>query len=348
MLILEQTELYQQRAEHRLGDLDHHLLPGRARVVRAGTEVTVLTYLNMVGESVAAAADTGIDAEVVDLRWLDRASLDWDTVGASIRRTGRVMIAEQGSASTAYGAWLGDEIQRRFHGHLTHPVERVAGGEASPTISRVLERAAIARREEVGVVLRRCVAPLTVTATAPAGSAPDGPLGWEAEVDATALMAFHGRVNSGRETPVPVTALLVKAAGYAVQRHPGMPRGTGPDVAVVGADGGTRVVRDVPGRSLAGCVPTGDPEVGEPSHRVMVSWAAAPGLRDLAPRSRPPAVLALTAQEVRWRPAVVDGEVVPRQVLTIALHADARAVDAIEAARWFETVAQGLAARKRP
>jgi 2-oxoisovalerate dehydrogenase E1 component len=90
---------------------------------------------------------------VIDLRWLDRASLDWDTIGASIKKTNRVVIAEQGARGTSYGGWLADEIQRRFFDWLDHPVERVTGGEASPSISKVLERAAIARTEEVAAKL---------------------------------------------------------------------------------------------------------------------------------------------------------------------------------------------------
>jgi 2-oxoisovalerate dehydrogenase E1 component len=85
----------------------------------------------------------------VDLRWLDRASIDWQTIGESIKKTNRVLIAEQGPIGTSYGSWLADEIQRRFFDWLDAPIERITGGEASPSISKVLERAAIARSEEV-------------------------------------------------------------------------------------------------------------------------------------------------------------------------------------------------------
>ena len=105
----------------------------------------------------AAVDETGIDADVIDLRWLDRASLDWDTLGASIRRTNRVLIVEQGAIGTSYGGWLADEIQRRYFDWLDAPIERVTGGEASPSISKVLERAAIARREEVAIRLTEIV-----------------------------------------------------------------------------------------------------------------------------------------------------------------------------------------------
>ena len=65
-----------------------------------------------------------------------------------------VLIAEQGALGTSYGGWLADEIQRRYFDWLDQPVQRVTGGEASPSISKVLERAAIARREEVAAAIR--------------------------------------------------------------------------------------------------------------------------------------------------------------------------------------------------
>ncbi|MGH8828708.1 MAG: transketolase C-terminal domain-containing protein, partial [Jiangellaceae bacterium] len=90
-----------------------------------------------------------VDAEVIDLRWLDRASIDWETIEQSVKKTNNVLIAEQGAVGTSYGGWLADEIHRRFFDWLDQPVQRVTGGEASPSISKVLERAAIARSEEV-------------------------------------------------------------------------------------------------------------------------------------------------------------------------------------------------------
>jgi 2-oxoisovalerate dehydrogenase E1 component len=124
-------------------------------VRRSGTDVTVLTYLAMTKYALEAADTTpSVSAEIIDLRWLDRASVDWDTIGASIRKTNRVLIAEQGPLGTSYGSWLADEIQRRFFDWLDHPVERVTGGAASPSISKVLERAAMAQAPEVAEALR--------------------------------------------------------------------------------------------------------------------------------------------------------------------------------------------------
>ena len=155
VLVIEHVDLYGQPEEIPAGDLDYQLPFGKAGIRRAGNDVTVISYLSMVRHSLEAVEQTGIDAEVIDLRWLDRASLDWETVGESIRKTNSVLIVEQGAQGTSYGAWLADEIQRRFFDYLDQPIERVTGSEASPSISKVLERAAIARTEEVVAGLER-------------------------------------------------------------------------------------------------------------------------------------------------------------------------------------------------
>ena len=149
VLVIEHVDLYADTGEVPAGDLDYFIPLGKAALRREGTEVTVISYLSMVKHVLEAVEQTGIDADVIDLRWLDRASIDWDTIGASIQKTNSVLIVEQGARGTSYGGWLSDEIQRRFFDYLDQPVERVTGGEASPSISRVLERAAIARTEEV-------------------------------------------------------------------------------------------------------------------------------------------------------------------------------------------------------
>ena len=155
VLVIEHVDLYGQTQSIPAGDLDYQLPFGKAGIRRAGSEVTVISYLSMVGHSLEAIEQTGIDGELIDLRWLDRASIDWETIGESIKKTNNVIIVEQGARGTSYGSWLSDEIQRRFFDWLDQPVERVTGGEASPSISKVLERAAIARTEEVVAGLER-------------------------------------------------------------------------------------------------------------------------------------------------------------------------------------------------
>ncbi|GAA1728067.1 alpha-ketoacid dehydrogenase subunit alpha/beta [Microcella frigidaquae] len=149
VLVIEHVDLYNEKDTILAGDLDYIIPPGTAAVRREGSEVTVISYLSMVRHCVEAIEQTGMDAELIDLRWLDRASLDWATIEASVKKTNAVLIVEQGAIGTSYGGWLADEIQRRFFDWLDQPVQRVTGQESSPSISRVLERAAIARTEEV-------------------------------------------------------------------------------------------------------------------------------------------------------------------------------------------------------
>jgi 2-oxoisovalerate dehydrogenase E1 component len=155
VLVLEHVDLYGSEGDIPVDDLDYQIPFGRAAVRRPGSDVTVLTYLSMVAHAAEAIEQTGIDAELVDLRFLDRASIDWATIGESVKKTNAVLIVEQGALGTSYGGWLADEIQRRFFDWLDQPVQRVTGSEASPSISKVLERAAIAGTSDVVLGLER-------------------------------------------------------------------------------------------------------------------------------------------------------------------------------------------------
>ncbi|ANS32312.1 dehydrogenase, E1 component (plasmid) [Rhodococcus opacus] len=158
VLVLEHVDLYDSTGEYPVDDLDYYLPVGKAAVRKSGSDITVITYLAMTNYVLDAVSREGApDAEVIDLRWLDRASIDWDTIGESIRKTNNVLLAEQGTLGTSYGGWLADEIQRRYFDWLDQPVQRVTGGIASPSISKVLERAAIARDEEVARKLAEVV-----------------------------------------------------------------------------------------------------------------------------------------------------------------------------------------------
>lgn len=163
VVVLEHVDLYPTTGPVP-EDLDYHLPVGRAAVRRCGDQLTVISYLSMVGHCAEALDQVPeLEADLIDLRWLDRASLDWETIEESVRRTNRVLIVEQGAVGTSYGGWLGDEISRRLFDWLDAPVERVHGATASPSISKVLERAAIARTEEVVTALRSIAAELSGT-----------------------------------------------------------------------------------------------------------------------------------------------------------------------------------------
>ena len=166
VLVLEHVDLYNSKGTAPADDLDYFIPLGKAKIVRPGNRITILTYLAMVEKTRAVVEATGIDAEIVDLRTLDRASLDWETIEASIRKTNNVLIVEQGAAGTSYGGWLADALQRRVFDWLDQPIGRVHGGEASPSISKVLEAAACARPQDIEAALRDAMAAQGLPTTA--------------------------------------------------------------------------------------------------------------------------------------------------------------------------------------
>jgi 2-oxoisovalerate dehydrogenase E1 component len=84
--------------------------------------------------------------------------MDWETIERSINKTGNVLIVEQGAIGTSYGGWLAAEIQKRCFDMLDQPIHRVHGGEASPSISKVLETAACAGIGDIESGLRLVMA----------------------------------------------------------------------------------------------------------------------------------------------------------------------------------------------
>ncbi|KRB81482.1 MFS transporter [Sphingomonas sp. Root710] len=149
VLVIEHVDLYNGKGPAPASDFDYYIPLGKAKVVRPGTAMTILTYSAMVAPTLAAIEETGFDAEVIDLRSLDRAGIDWETIEESIRKTNNVLIVEQGSIGTSYGGMLADEVQRRLFDWLDQPIQRVHGGEASPSISKALEAAACANKDDV-------------------------------------------------------------------------------------------------------------------------------------------------------------------------------------------------------
>ena len=105
---------------------DYYRVPlGKASIVREGDDVTVLAYGTMVHVALAAAKDSDIDAEVIDLRSL--VPLDVDTIMSSVNKTGRCVIVHEASKTSGFGAELAALVQQQCFYQLEAPVERVTG-----------------------------------------------------------------------------------------------------------------------------------------------------------------------------------------------------------------------------
>ena len=98
---------------------------GKAATARAGDAVTVLAYGTMVHVALAAALDSGIDAEVIDLRTL--VPVDIEAITASVRKTGRCVIVHEATQTSGFGAELSALVQEHCFHHLEAPIVRVAG-----------------------------------------------------------------------------------------------------------------------------------------------------------------------------------------------------------------------------
>jgi 2-oxoisovalerate dehydrogenase E1 component beta subunit len=115
-------------AQHELSDVSQgrYAIPlGKAAIRREGKGVTVLAYGTMVHVAEAAAEETGVDAEILDLRSL--IPLDIDAITASVEKTGRCVIVHEATLTSGFGAELAAQVSERCFYALERPISRVAG-----------------------------------------------------------------------------------------------------------------------------------------------------------------------------------------------------------------------------
>ena len=128
VLFLEHKHLYRQTYNKSPYPGPEHSIPfARATIVRAGGDLTVVTYGALVERSLRAAkvlAEQGAGVEVIDLRSLN--PFDWETVAASVGKTGKVVVAYEDPLSFGYGAEIAALIADRLFEFLDAPVRRVA------------------------------------------------------------------------------------------------------------------------------------------------------------------------------------------------------------------------------
>ena len=143
VICLEHEILYGRSFE--VPDSDDWTVPiGQAKVVRPGDDVTIAGFSIMVGKALEAAdllAAEGISAEVVDLRSL--RPLDTDTVIASVKKTNRLVTAEEGWAACGIGAELAAVVMEQAFDWLDAPVKRVAGVDVPMPYAANLEQLAL-------------------------------------------------------------------------------------------------------------------------------------------------------------------------------------------------------------
>jgi pyruvate dehydrogenase E1 component beta subunit len=155
VLILENEMLYGTTFD--VPDDDDYTVPiGRAKIVRAGGDVTITAFSLMVGRALEAAemlAAEGIEAEVIDLRSI--RPLDTETVIESVKRTNRIVSVEEGWPFAGIGAEIGMRMMEDAFDYLDAPVVRVTGEDVPMPYAANLEKLALPQVEKIAAAAKR-------------------------------------------------------------------------------------------------------------------------------------------------------------------------------------------------
>jgi 2-oxoisovalerate dehydrogenase E1 component len=160
VLFLEHKHLYRQpynRSEYPGADFT---IPfGKARVVRGGTDVSIITYGAVVHRAEVAAAElarNGVSAEILDLRSL--SPYDWEAIASSVKKTNRVIVAYEDTRSWGYGAEIAARIADELFYDLDGPVRRVAATDTFCAYQPKLEDAILPQTDDIVRAVRDLIA----------------------------------------------------------------------------------------------------------------------------------------------------------------------------------------------
>ncbi|WP_263385369.1 alpha-ketoacid dehydrogenase subunit alpha/beta [Granulicella arctica] len=152
VLFLEHKRLYRETFGRAAYPGSEYMVPfGKAKIVRPGKDLTVITYGAVVPRALQAAQkihrDKGIDVELIDLRSL--SPYDWEAIATSVRKTSRVIIAHEDMLSWGYGAEIAARIGDELFHDLDAPVRRVAAMDSFVAYQPLLEDAILPQPEDL-------------------------------------------------------------------------------------------------------------------------------------------------------------------------------------------------------
>jgi len=152
VLFLEHKRLYRETFGRGAYPGPEYAIPfGKAKVVREGKDLTVITYGAVVPRALQAAEklqrETGVDVELIDLRTLN--PYDWDAIATSVRKTNKVIVAYEDMLSWGYGAEIAARIGEELFDSLDAPVRRVAAMDSFVAYQPLLEEAILPQPEDL-------------------------------------------------------------------------------------------------------------------------------------------------------------------------------------------------------
>ncbi|MDT7809107.1 MAG: 2-oxoisovalerate dehydrogenase component [Acidobacteriota bacterium] len=152
VLFLEHKHLYRQAYNKSQYPPDGFLIPfGKAKTVREGTDLTIITYGALVQRSLVAAKQAeqqqGASVEVIDLRTL--APYDWEAIAASVRKTSKLIVAHEDTRTHGFGAEVAARVSEELFEYLDAPVRRVAALDTFVAYAPRLEDAILPQVEDV-------------------------------------------------------------------------------------------------------------------------------------------------------------------------------------------------------
>ena len=152
VLFLEHKRLYRETFGRAIYPGPEYSIPfGKAKIVKPGKDLTVVTYGAVVPRALQAAVklerETGTSVELIDLRTL--APYDWETIAESVRKTSKVIVAHEDMKSWGYGAEIAARIGEELFDSLDAPVRRVAAMDTFVAYQPILEDAILPQPEDL-------------------------------------------------------------------------------------------------------------------------------------------------------------------------------------------------------
>jgi 2-oxoisovalerate dehydrogenase E1 component len=152
VLFLEHKRLYRETFGRGAYPGPEYAIPfAKAKIVREGKALTVVTYGALVPRALQAAdklqRETGVDVELIDLRTL--SPYDWETIAESVRKTSKVIVAHEDMLSWGYGAEIAARIGEELFDSLDAPVRRVAAMDTFVAYQPLLEDAILPQPEDL-------------------------------------------------------------------------------------------------------------------------------------------------------------------------------------------------------